>query len=526
VKPPRLPALAGARVALLTMAIALAATAGAIGLIEPTETRYAEIAREMRASGDWRDPRLDGILHFHKPPLAYWAVAAGFALAGTNEWGARLPAALATLLALGCTALAARRRFASLAIRPGLAVWLLGSCVLVATAGRALASDPFLAAAVAAFWALAPSPWALLALGLGFLAKGPVVFVPTALAVFAAAAFARERAPLALLGPGRGWIAFGAVVLPWYVIVVARTPGLLPYFFGNQLWARYATTEHQRGGPPWYFLVVLIAGALPWTPALIAGGLRTWRERGSRDARLLLAWLIAPLVFFSTSGSKLPAYLLPAFPAAAMLAARGLDPGSRVVRFGIAVVLAALAIAGWTLGPAALGRFVGIVPARSVPLPLAAHVGLACLGLAATSMARARAPRGALLVTLGTIALIVALSPYESRIGSARGLVRVLRENRAPGEPVVEVARFDAGLPFYLGERVRLLDVPRETGFDDAPHRAAVIVTRDSIAAMAARGRVWLFGPGAASAELAAGLGLRYQPTARRLGSVLGFVTR
>jgi len=516
-----------ARVALAILALAMVATAGAIGLIEPTETRYAEIAREMRESGDWLHPRLNGVLHFHKPPLAYWATAAGFALCGENEWGARLPVVAASLLTLAFTALAGRRRFASSGAPAGLAVWVLGTSVLFVGAGRTLASDPFLAAAVAGFWALAPSPWALLILGAGFLAKGPVVFVPTVLAILAAAALARDRGTLALLGPKRGWLLFAAVALPWYLILVARTPGLLPYFLGNQLWARYATTEHQRGGPAWYFAGVLIAGALPWTPALVVGIARAWRERAALEARLLLAWLLVPLVFFSFSGSKLPAYLLPLFPAVALLAARGLAPDSRAARWWIAGLLFGLAAVGWTLGPGALGRFIGLSPPRAVPLAFAAHLGLACLAYAATWMLRDRPARAALLVALGVTALISTAAPYEARLGSPRGIARVLRENRAPGEPVVEFARFNAGLPFYLGERVRMLEVPRESGFDEPARRAAAFVPRDSLAPMvAAHGRVWLLGPERPGEELANVLGLRYQAATRWDRTALGVVTR
>ena len=73
--------------ALVLVAIAWLSTVGAIGLLEPTETRYAEIAREMRASGDYLVPRLNGIPHYHKPPLAYWAPAAGLAVLGDDSWG-------------------------------------------------------------------------------------------------------------------------------------------------------------------------------------------------------------------------------------------------------------------------------------------------------------------------------------------------------------------------------------------------------------------------------------------------------
>jgi 4-amino-4-deoxy-L-arabinose transferase-like glycosyltransferase len=513
--------------ALLFTALAFCATAGLLGLFEPTETRYAEIAREMRVSGDYLVPRLDGVPHFHKPPLAYWATAAGFAACGENEWGARLPVALASVLTLTFTAVAARRGFAALRVRPGLATWVLGSSALFLVIGRALASDPFLAAMVAGFWALAPSVWAPALIGAGFLAKGPVVLVPTLLPVLAVAAMGRDRAPLARLGPARAWWLSAAIGLPWYLIVLARTPGLLRFFLVDQLWTRYTSTTHQRGGPPWYFLTVLIAGALPWTPALVAGLARTWKDRATLESRLLLAWFFVPLVFFSFSGSKLPAYLLPVLPAVALLAARGLEPDLPAVRWSVPVLLLTIAIAGWTLGPAALGRAIGITQPQQPALPLSVHAGLLCAALAAPMALRGRFAPAALLVTLGAAALFAGIARWEGPLGSPRGLVRVLAENRAPAEPVVEFRRFDSGLPFYLHEPVRLLDVPRDSLFVAADERARIFVPRDSLPALAeAHGRVWLLGPEDESTALARDLGMRYQAAVRSRRGVLGALTR
>ena len=339
------------------MGVALVSTAGLLGLFESTETRYAEIGREMLASGDWVVPRLNGIPHFHKPPLAYWAAASGMALFGPNAWGARIPVALASLLALAWAGRAASRHFSTLGIPPARAIWVLGSSLLFAVLGRSLSADPFLTASVLLYWALAPSAWALGAIGLGFLAKGPVVLVHTVLPVIVAALWGRERRPLALLGPARGWWLLAAVALPWYLVVVTRTPGLLPYLLGNQVVDRFATTVHERGGPPGYFVVVLLAGAVPWTAALLAGLARTWRERTTPEARLLIAWLVTPLAFLSFSGSKLPSYALPSFAAAAFLAARGFD--NRMGRRGVAALLVAGAVAGLVLGGPALAAWRG-----------------------------------------------------------------------------------------------------------------------------------------------------------------------
>ena len=144
----------------MVLGAALLATAGAPGLFESTETRYAEIAREMLASRDWLVPHLNGIQHFHKPPLAYWAAGAGMALFGVNAWGARIPVALATLISLLCVARLTERRFATLEVAPSRVVWVTGSMVMFAVIGRALSADPFLTLSVLLYWTLAPSAWA------------------------------------------------------------------------------------------------------------------------------------------------------------------------------------------------------------------------------------------------------------------------------------------------------------------------------------------------------------------------------
>src|SRR5258706_16242949 len=113
--------------------------------MDPTETRSAEIASEMLASHDWLIPHLNGIPHFHKPPVPYWLSAAGMAIFGVNEWGARLAAALAAGFMLWCTARIARLAGGSLAPFP------LGSSGLYFALSHHLGSDIFLAAPVAGF---------------------------------------------------------------------------------------------------------------------------------------------------------------------------------------------------------------------------------------------------------------------------------------------------------------------------------------------------------------------------------------
>lgn len=510
----------------LLAALALIVTAGVCGLFEPTETRYAEIAREMRASGDWLVPRLNGIAHFEKPPFAYWAAAAGMRVFGENNWGARIPVALASLLTLVFAWVAARRRFAGVAAQPALVIGTLATMALPFALGRTLATDPFLATAVAGFWALAPSPVAIALLGLGFFIKGPVVFVFTLAPLLVAAAWGRNRGPLRLLAPGWSWALFAGIALPWFIVVSLRVPKLLGFFLGSELWQRYATHAHHREGAPWYFIAVIVGGALPWTGAVIAGIASAWRNRSQDAPRLLLAWVIVPVAFFSLSGSKLPAYVLPCFPAIAMLAASGLQHAGRALRWTTAATLLALAACGLVAGPALLARAVGAPPGVAAALPALATAGLASWALGALFVGRGGAAAATLLVLAGWLALAFGLAHYESPLGSPRAFAELLQQHRGPGEPVVELRKFNAGLPFTLGETVRLLEVERDTRFTTSAERARVMITRDSLVALAQRSdRVWLLAPGLEGAALSHSLGLDYQRVATWRGSTLGFAT-
>jgi 4-amino-4-deoxy-L-arabinose transferase-like glycosyltransferase len=522
-------------VVLLVLAVVLIGTAAIGGLFEPTETRYAEIAREMNASGDWLIPRLNGITHLHKPPLAYWSSAIGMKLLGPDAPGARIPAALAAVTTLFGVWCATRRRFATLTAGSPLAVWLLATSAAFFALSRALASDPFLAAGVALFWGLAPSPWALAGIGIGFLAKGPVVLVHTLLPVLVCALFRRDRRLLGLFGPAWGWLVAAAIALPWYLIVLFKVRGLLSYFLVLQTLDRYTTTVHSRPGPPWYFVAVLIAGMMPWTPLLVAGLGRAARslrnpahspgETGAADpAWLALSWLLVPLVFFSFSGSKLPAYLLPDLPAAALLAAAG--AGSVVARRVSAALLAALAIGGAVFGSSQLARGLALDPAHPIALPVAVWVALAAFALAAVWTARGRIAGAAILVLLAWAAAIVGLARFEGPLGSPRPAVRLLASQVRPGEPVIEVAEFNAGVLFYLGHPVQLLNVPRESRLELAAEELRrMTVEPDALPELVARnGRVWLVGPEPAVRALADQWHLRFTVLTHWRKRVIGFL--
>ena len=301
-------------------------------LFEPDEGRYAQIPREMLLRGEWVIPYLQGEPYLDKPPLLYWLVMGSYLLFGVHDWAARLVPALAVHGSVLTAFLLGRRSLGERA-----ALW--GSLVLCLAPGfigmgRLLILDGLLTlwvtlAILGAFEAVRGPRrrwgwWLLAALacGLGVLTKGPV-----ALVLLAPPLWVYRR----LNGGSRvGWpglLAFAAVllavVLPWYVAICLRQPTFAPYFLWQHNILRFLQPfDHIQ--PVWYYAPVLLAGLLPATLLavpflrfLVSGERHAARRRCPELGFLLLAggWCV---LFFSLSGSKLPTYVLPAFPPLAL----------------------------------------------------------------------------------------------------------------------------------------------------------------------------------------------------------------
>ena len=364
------------------------------GLNEPDEGRYAAIAREMAENGDWLVPHLNGIPHFQKPPIIYWSTALAFQCFGVNEASARLPSTLAALGMLALTFTIGRRLY-GVETATG-AVFVLVAAIEFFGLARMLTPDMMMS-----FWIAAAvfclvkhrldggRKWGWLffaAMGLGFLTKGPMAFV---VPVSAAVAW-RVAAGPAPEGRRLPWLTGMALALAiglsWFVVLAIREPQLGSYFAGYELMQRFTSKVHGRSKPVWFFVPVLLAGLLPWTPALItmAGQLvRRWRGgwRPTPDAWLLVGWVVPPLIVLSLSGSKLLTYVLPLFPPLAIALAQWQCQSPAIARrgHGVAAGIFLLAAVGmllahrWVPQPD-LGGFA--VPLLFVALGLGAAAGL------------------------------------------------------------------------------------------------------------------------------------------------------
>jgi 4-amino-4-deoxy-L-arabinose transferase-like glycosyltransferase len=322
---------------------------GAIGFVGPDEPRYAWIARDMVETGDWVTPRLYGKPWFEKPPLFYWGAALSFKLFGVSEAAARLPSAISALFATLALAWLALRLYGAETAR-----WLL--LLLPTTVGmigfsHAAATDmPFSGMLTIAMVCAAVvlgltrnentpilprTPWLALILfgfflGLAVLAKGPAAIILSGGAIFFWALFTKRwRDAFRLLHPA-AIASFSLTALPWYILCARRNPDFFRIFIIEHNFKRYLTPEFQHIQPLWYYVPVLLVAFLPWIAiflwSLVKGTAKLWRTRStSASTWLFLCWAGFCLLFFSVSKSKLPGYILPAFPAIGLLISRDLS---------------------------------------------------------------------------------------------------------------------------------------------------------------------------------------------------------
>ena len=315
----------------LLLAVAWFATLQVRPMFDPDEGRYAEIPREMAATGDWLTPRFDGLKYFEKPPLQYWATATAYSIFGVTEWTSRLWTVGLSFACLPMVFGWARRLYGT---RAGLAaVVALAVSPYFAIVGHLDLLDGgfafWLTAAVFAF-ALAQSSaegsgeerrWMLLAwlaAALAILSKGIVVGVLTGASLIVYSVVERDLRPWKRLHVAWGLPLFLVVAVPWFVAVSVRNPDFPEFFFIHEHFARFLTTVHQRVEPWWFFLPLLLLGVLPWGFSIVPAALRAWRDAGPtqqfKPLRFLLIFSVFTVVFFSASGSKLAPYIQPVFP--------------------------------------------------------------------------------------------------------------------------------------------------------------------------------------------------------------------
>jgi 4-amino-4-deoxy-L-arabinose transferase-like glycosyltransferase len=474
---------------------------GSRALNEPDEGRYSEIAREMIETGDWLVPHFWYLPHLDKPPMTYWLVAISLKLFGQNEWAARLPVALggisgvwATFL-LGCSIGGRRVGFWSALI--------LQTSLLYFVMSRMLTTDIFLtqftAWAIYFFWrswlwAKAESgkrkaeiffAWHLsgwVAIALGFMTKGPIALAIPIVVFFGLLIFRRKEISekrILFAGLLGGFAIFLILVMPWFLAVFQRVPEAAHFMIlGQAAGHLLGTTIKNRHGSFFYFFGILAVGLLPWT--VLLGWLwrrAHWRalSASQKDGWLLLSvWAIFTFALFSFSQAKLPAYILPIFPALAILLAWKFFGGERTNESAPEIVWRFCLMSSLLL-PAIFPLLLVFAFHDALPqwlkwqTPVAAAVALVIFWLARKWKWQRQTVFTIGLIWLGLMTVVAEIPLFETDLKANQTLKPLgiaLRENFQTGDAVVCWGKLPQGLPFYSGGAISATNRPYFGGMD------------------------------------------------------------
>lgn len=486
----------------------LTAWTGPVALLEPSEARYAEIAREMLVSGDWITPRLNGHKHLHKPPLTYWITALSMKVFGVNEWGARLPMIFSSLAVIGLTFRLARAIFGT--VPALLSAAALSSFTGFLVLSRMLATDAYLllfvsAALYCAWRALdgGSGRWVIgfwFCVGLGLLTKGPLGLLLPLMPALAASLFLRRRArgreserPLRWSWHLAGLGIAVLIAVPWYVAVCRITPAAIPYFLGKAV-GPVASARGMHGGPPIFYLYILLGGLFPWSLLLpqafarlfspVQGG--GWsaplygeddgqRERLRAAALFLTTASLGWIGFFSVIPAKLPAYILPCFVPLAIVMGpvlAGFLIGGQRGTAGLYACLALLAMAtlglGWGLKADEAAYVRELAQGHLAPVALAGAV----LSVGGWLSLHYRRPALTLLCLILAPASIYitashALATTPGTHNCPRALVAMARAQSPDAARIICLRVYLRSLTFYTGRRVVLVDYPMDIHLED-----------------------------------------------------------
>lgn len=461
---------------------------GARPLFVPDEGRYAEIAREMVASGDYLTPHLNAIKYFEKPALFYWLEAAAIHLGGLNLWSIRSVNALLGLLGCLLTYGTARKLYDR---NTGLlSAFILGTSALYFIMTHMVSLDLpvtiFLAATLYAFLLGIQQPpgntrrlylWsAAAAAACSVLTKGLIgVVFPGIIIAMYIALLGEWRLLMRLYLPSC-LLIFLLIAAPWHILVGQQNPEFFYFYFIKQHFLRYTTLKIGHYQPAWFFIPNLIIGFFPWIvflpQALSTSFSSVWQKRSEHKPELFfLIWAVFIFIFFSFSKSKLIPYILPIFPPLSILTARYLQQSiTNKKLLGIKIGFACLFVMSIVIS----GVLVIFPHHTLIPDPFAATLYLAIaavilmVGVIIAGIYTYKNLYTAFAITIAASGLFLLVSfsamPYiDSR--TIKPLTEILNSILTPQDEVIAYNQYFQDLPFYLQRRVTIVNWKNELNF-------------------------------------------------------------
>jgi len=499
-----------AKVVLAAALLGLAwfAALGHRDLFQTDEGRYAEIPREMLATGDWVTPRLDGLKYFEKPPLQYWATAVAYSAFGESNGSSRLWTALLGFLGILMTGFAARRLFD--ARTAWSAALVLTGSVYYAVMGHFNTLDMgvtfFMCGSLFGFLLAMQTQelklrriFMYLAWGsaaLATLSKGLEAVVLPGTVFLLYVLITRDWARFKQLHISVGLIIYIAIAAPWFMWVTLRNPDFARFFFIHEHFERFLTTVHHRVAPWWFFIPILLLGLFAFLPQSVRACAalfrrETWRAEPGRFNTALFLWLWCGFIFlfFSLSDSKLGSYILPIFPALAILVGRELAKLRRRDAMLSAFLCAVLAVIALWQAPELqkhtdklpLELYQAFLPWFGIGIVFVLLTSLSGFFLAYCNRVAAGIGVAAMGLFLGMQwigAGAQALSPAYSQ----RSLADQMAPYVKPGTPLYSLQDYPQSLPFYLGTTLTVVAYKGELEFGIGQEPAKWIPDLDAFA--------------------------------------------
>ncbi|MBV8977194.1 MAG: glycosyltransferase family 39 protein [Alphaproteobacteria bacterium] len=458
-----------------------------IPALDRDESRFAQASKQMLESGNFIDIRFANEPRYKKPVGIYWLQAASTELVGlaTGErdriWSYRLPSLIgaiaAVLLCFWCAG-------AFLSVEGSfVAALLLGLTLLLCAEAKIAKTDAVLLASIVAMQGVLlraylaqggertpPTRWVTLggwlALALGILIKGPVILGVAAVTLVAVLIWDRQWRWLAALRPLSGIALTLAIVLPWLIAIAVQSHGAFyAQSLGHDFGAKLARGEESHGEPPGYYLLMTILTLWPATLFLIPAIVSAVRHRAQPAMRFLMAWAGASWLMFEIVPTKLPHYILPAYPALTILMAAYLvRPAEAAV--GWRRMLPALSSLHFALGAALLTVGLTLLPQHfgggtSPDLLIGAAIGALLALLAAFSMLSAARGRAFWSAAASALVFYAVLTldamPRLEKIWVSPREAAMIRAHSVPADPSPVLAGYtEPSALFLLGTGTHL----------------------------------------------------------------------
>lgn len=448
---------------------------GHLPLIDPDEPFYAQTTREMVNANEWLTPTIFGERQFEKPIFFYWQSMIAMKIFGDTPFACRAPSAAAATLLVFLTWWFGRRMFSP---RAGFcAAVVLGTGVEYVLMSRLMLTDIclalFISASVFCFWLATEEEdkrdrWMILHFvfsAFAMLTKGPVGLLVPTIGSIGYIWLSGKRSPYRGKGLWLGIVAWLAIAGPWYAVMFQKY-GMEYWhrFFVHENWERLTHAEHKHSNHWYYYLMILVAGSLPWIPLVIAAVVRTIKEvKTDRRMLFMVCWFVPNVIFFTICNSKLPTYTFFFFVTIALLMGHTLDQwisngfrgkGERILTASLAVlqtvlVLGAAAVVSVILPPKESNVFIkDLVP---VIYTLAAFISIPMVLML---LRRPVAWAGSTVVVTAVIVIVMQYGVDDKipTYTSTRDIAAEAVKARQPGEPVITSSFIARAVTYYTGQ--------------------------------------------------------------------------